>query len=91
LTVLKVLALSGGLTTTAKKKNAVIIRQSRDADQRQIPVDLEQILAFKAEDPELQQSDILFVPNSSGRQAMGRVAQTALGLASGVALVRLGN
>jgi polysaccharide export outer membrane protein len=91
LTVLKVLALSGGLTTTAKKKNAVIIRQSPDADQRQIAVDLEQILAFKAEDPELQQSDILFVPNSSGRQVMGRVAQTALGLASGVALVRLGN
>ena len=91
LTVLKVLALSGGLTTTAKKKNAVIIRQSPDADQRQVPVDLEQILAFKAEDPELQQSDILFVPNSGGRQVMGRVAQTALGLASGVALVRLGN
>jgi len=53
-------------------------------------VDLEQILAFKAEDPELQQSDILFVPNSGGRQALGRVAQTALGLASGVAIVRLG-
>ena len=91
LTVLKVLALSGGLTTTAKKKNAVIIRQSPDVDQRQVPVDLERILAFKAEDPELQQSDILFVPSSSGRQVMGRVAQTALGLASGVAIVRLGN
>jgi len=90
LTVLKVLALSGGLTSTAKKKNAVIIRQAADSEQRQVPVDLEQILAFKAEDPELQQSDILFVPNSSGRQALGRVAQTALGLASGVAIVRLG-
>jgi len=90
LTVLKVLALSGGLTSTAKKKNAVIIRQAADSEQRQVPVDLEQILAFKAEDPELQQSDILFVPNSGGRQALGRVAQTALGLASGVAIVRLG-
>ena len=91
LTVLKVLALSGGLTSTAKKKNAVIIRQAPDSEQRQVPVDLERILAFKAEDPELQQSDILFVPSSSGRQVMGRVAQTALGLASGVAIVRLGN
>jgi polysaccharide export outer membrane protein len=91
LTVLKVLALSGGLTPTAKKKDAVIIRQAADSEQRQVPVDLERILAFKAEDLELQQSDILFVPNSSGRQVMGRVAQTALGLASGVALVRLSN
>jgi polysaccharide export outer membrane protein len=91
LTVLKVLALSGGLTSTAKKKNAVIIRQSAEANQRQVPVDLERILAFKAEDPLLLQSDILFVPNSGGKQVMGRVAQTALGLASGVALVRLSN
>jgi polysaccharide export outer membrane protein len=91
LTVLKVLALSGGLTSTAKKKNAVIIRQSAESDKRQVPVDLEQILAFKAEDPLLLQSDILFVPNSGGKQVMGRMAQTALGLASGVALVRLSN
>lgn len=91
LTVLKLLALSGGLTSTAKKKNAVIIRQSAEADQRQVPIDLESILAFKTEDPLLLQSDILFVPNSSGKQVMGRIAQTALGLASGVALVRLSN
>jgi polysaccharide biosynthesis/export protein len=90
LTVLKVLALSGGLTTTAKKKNAVIIRQSAEADQRQVPIDLERILEFKVEDPLMLQSDILFVPNSSSKQVVGRVAQTALGLASGVALIRLG-
>ena len=54
-------------------------------------MDLERILAFKAEDPLLLQSDILFVPNSSGKQVMSRVAQSALGLASGVALVRLGS
>jgi len=34
LTVLKVLALAGGLTGTAKAKNAVIIRQSVEANQR---------------------------------------------------------
>jgi polysaccharide biosynthesis/export protein len=90
LTVLKVLALAGGLTPTAKKKSAVIIRQSADSEQRQVPVDLERILAFKGEDPVMSQSDILFVPTSGGKQAMGRVAQTALGLASGVALIRLG-
>ena len=51
LTVLKVLALSGGLTSTAKIKNAVIIRQSAESNRQQVPVDLERILAFKAEDP----------------------------------------
>jgi polysaccharide export outer membrane protein len=91
LTVLKVLALSGGLTPTAKKKSAVIIRQSAEADKRQVPVDLDRILAFKAEDPLLLQSDILFVPTSGGKQAMGRAVQMGLGLASGVALIRLGN
>jgi len=90
LTVLKVLSLSGGWTSTAKPRNAVIIRQSPDAEQRQVPVDLEQILARKADDLELQQSDILFVPNSGSRQAMGRVAQAAIGLATGVAIIRLG-
>jgi len=91
LTVLKVLSLSGGWTSTAKPRNAVIIRQAPDADRRQVPVDLEKILALKAEDPVLQQSDILFVPNSGSRQAMGRVASAAIGLATGVAIVRLGN
>lgn len=91
LTVLKVLALSGGLTSTAKKGKAVIIRQSAEPDRQEIPVDLDRILASKADDPLMLQSDILFVPNSGGRQALARVAQSALGLASGVALVRLGN
>ena len=91
LTVLKVLALSGGVTPTAKIKNAVIIRQSAESSRQQVPVDLERILAFKAEDPLLLQSDILFVPNSGSRQVMSRVAQSALGLASGVALMRLGS
>jgi polysaccharide biosynthesis/export protein len=91
LTVLKVLALSGGLTSTAKQKSAVIIRQSAESTRQEVPVNLERILAFKAEDPLLLQSDILFVPNSGGKQVAGRIAQSALGLASGVALIRLGN
>jgi polysaccharide biosynthesis/export protein len=91
LTVLKVLALSGGLMPTAKKGKAVIIRQSAEPDRQEIPVDLDLILASKADDPLMLQSDILFVPNSGGKQALSRIAQSALGLASGVALVRLGN
>ncbi|HEY4581206.1 MAG TPA: hypothetical protein VIG89_09235, partial [Candidatus Acidoferrales bacterium] len=91
LTVLKILALSGGLTTTSKPREAVIIRQAPDAEQRQVAVNVERILAFKSEDLELQQGDILFVPNSGSRQVMGRVAQAAISLATGVSIMRLGN
>jgi polysaccharide export outer membrane protein len=91
LTVLKLLSLSGGLMPVAKARDAVIIRQSPDSQQQQVPVNLEQILARKAKDPVLQQSDILFVPISGSKQTMGRVAQAAMALATGVAIVRLGN
>ncbi len=90
LTVLKVLSLAGGWTPTAKPRNAVIIRQSPDAQQKEIPVDLERLLARKDADPGMQQSDILFVPVSGGKQAMGRVAQAAIAIATGVTVVRLG-
>ncbi len=76
---------------TAKKGKAVIIRQSAEPDRQEIPVDLDRILASKADDPLLMQSDILFVPNSGGKQALGRIAQSALGITTGVALIRLGN
>jgi protein involved in polysaccharide export with SLBB domain len=91
LTVLKVLSLSGGLLPTAKKRDAVIIRQSPDSKQQQVPVDLDQILAHKAKDPVLQASDILFVPISGSKQAVSKVAGAAMALATGVAIVRLGN
>lgn len=91
LTVLKVLSLSGGLLPTAKQRDAVIIRQSPDSKQQQVPVDLDQILAHKAKDPVLQASDILFVPISGSKQAVSRVAGAAIALATGVAIVRLGN
>src|SRR6202035_1116591 len=44
LTVLKVLSLAGGLSTTAKGGNAVILRQPPGGQQReQLPVDLKKI------------------------------------------------
>src|SRR5262249_15555372 len=90
LTVLKVLALAGGWTSTAKPRNAVISRKSPDSQQKEIPIDLERLLTRKDKDPEMEQSDILFVPLSGGKQAMGRVAQTAIAIATGVTVVRLG-
>jgi len=90
MTALKVLALAGGLKTTAKPHQAVILRKDSDTGQRQeVAVDMAKILERKTEDVRLHANDILFVPDSTGKKALRRTGEIALGLASGVALFRL--
>lgn len=90
MTALKVLALAGGLRPTAKPRQAVILRKNSDTGQRQeVPVDVSKILERKTEDVSLQANDILFVPDSTGKKALRRTGEIALGLVSGVALFRL--
>jgi len=90
LTVLKILSLAGGLTTTAKPGSAVILRQPSGSQQRQqVPVDVKKILALKGEDISLRQNDILYVPDSTGKHALRRSAEVAIAIATGVAIVRV--
>ena len=90
LTVLKVLSLAGGLTSTAKPGNAVILRQPSPSQQRQqVAVDVKKILALKGEDISLRQNDILYVPDSTGKHALRRSAEIAIAIATGVAIVRV--
>jgi polysaccharide export outer membrane protein len=90
LTVLKILSLAGGLTTTAKGGNAVILRQPPGSQQRQqLPVDVKKILTLKSEDVSLRQNDILYVPDSTGKHALRRSAEIALAIATGAAIIRV--
>jgi polysaccharide biosynthesis/export protein len=90
LTVLKVVSLAGGLTTTAKPGNAVILRQpSGSAQRQQVPVDVRKILTLKSEDIPLQRNDILYVPDSTGKHALRRTAEVAIAIATGAAIVRV--
>lgn len=90
LTVLKVLSLAGGLTSTAKPGSAVILRQPPGNQQRQqVSVDVKKILALKTEDVSLRQNDILYVPDSTGKHALRRSAEVAIAIATGVAIVRV--
>jgi polysaccharide export outer membrane protein len=66
---LRALALAEGLTSTAAKSRAVIIRTTDDGERTETPIDLGKILAGKQPDIELQPSDILFVPNSTAKTA----------------------
>jgi polysaccharide biosynthesis/export protein len=89
LTTLKILSLAGGLTRTAKSDKAVIVRKDGSGQQHEVPVDLKKVLDRKAEDVQLQPSDILYVPESGGKQALYRTVELGLAIGSGVALYRL--
>jgi polysaccharide export outer membrane protein len=89
LTTLKILSLAGGLTRTAKSDKAVIVRKDNLGQQHEVPIDLRKVLNRKAEDVQLQPSDILFVPESGSKQALFRAMEFGVALGSGVALYRL--
>ncbi len=89
LTTLKILSLAGGLTRTAKSSKAVIVRKDNLGQQHEVPIDLNKVLNRKAEDLQLQPSDILYVPESGSKHALFRAAEFGLALGSGVALYRL--
>ena len=78
ISVVQALALSEGLTHTAAKSNARIIRNDPQSGQRkETPIDLGKILAGKAPDPMLEARDIVFVPNSAAKSTLGRGAEVA--------------
>jgi polysaccharide export outer membrane protein len=91
MTTLKVLSLAGGATGSAKIKEAVILRKNPDTGKRdEVPVDLKKVLQLKSEDVMLQSSDILFIPDSSGKKAWHRAGDVAISLTTGLALVTAG-
>jgi polysaccharide export outer membrane protein len=79
LTVLQAIALAGNTLRTAALKKAVIIQADPTAPggKRQIAVDLKKILTNKAPDFELHPGDILFVPDSTGKQVLGHAVAAA--------------
>jgi polysaccharide export outer membrane protein len=89
LTALKVLSLAGGLSRTAKSDHAVIVRKDGTGQQHEVEVDLKKVMKFQSEDVQLRPSDILYVPNSGGKQAAVRLAELSLAVGSAVLIYRL--
>ncbi len=91
MTMLKMLSLAGGTTSTAKMKKAVILRRNPDTGKRdQVPVDLSKIMHMKTQDVFLQSNDILFVPDSAGLRALHRAGDIGVVLTEGVGFVAAG-
>jgi polysaccharide biosynthesis/export protein len=91
MTALKMLSLAGGTTPTAKTKNAVILRKNLDSGKRdEVPIDLSKLMKLQSTDVQLVPNDILFVPDSSGKKALHRAGDVAVGLTTGLALIAAG-
>jgi polysaccharide biosynthesis/export protein len=85
ISVLQALALSEGLTRTAAKGDARIIRTVQQSGERkETPIDLGKILSGKAPDPMLEPKDIVFVPNSAAKSTFGRGAEVAAQTVAGL-------
>jgi polysaccharide export outer membrane protein len=86
---LKILALAGGLTATAKSDHAVIIRRNDQGQQIYVDVELGKILKRESEDVQLLPSDILFVPDSKAKAALLKAVEVGIALGTGFALYRV--
>lgn len=65
LTVLQAIALGEGLAPRAAAGRSVLIRTNRAGERVEIRVNLKDVIAGKAVDPQLQPRDVVFVPNSA--------------------------
>jgi len=78
ISVLQVIALSEGLTRTAAKGSARIIRTNEQNGTRtETPIDLGKILSGKSPDPMLGPRDIVFIPDSAAKAAFSRGVEAA--------------
>ncbi len=85
LTIMQALALAQGPNRTAMLTHAVIVRKT-ESGRKEIPVNVQAVLAMKSTDITLLDNDILFIPLSKMKAALNRsveaIVQTAVGAAS---------
>ena len=89
LSTLKILSLAGGLTRTAKSDKAVIVRKDDQGQQHEVPIDLKKVLNRQSEDLQLHPSDVLYVPESAGKQAVYKAVEIGLAMGTAIAIYRL--
>jgi polysaccharide biosynthesis/export protein len=88
MTVLQAVAMAQGAISTAALDKAEVIRNSGQGSKpEEIPIQLKKILTAKAPDVNLQENDIVFVPNSAAKSAGKRTLEAIVQAATGAALV----
>jgi polysaccharide export outer membrane protein len=89
MTTLKILALAGGQTRTAKLDHSFIVRKDNQGKQTATEVDLKKITHLQAEDLPVRASDILYIPDSKTKAALYQVLQIGVAVATSAALYRV--
>jgi polysaccharide export outer membrane protein len=85
MTVLQAIAMAQGVNRTAAMGAARLIRRSSGKPE-EIKIQLKGIMSAKATDVEMMPEDILFVPGSAAKNAMRRGMESALQIATSVAI-----
>lgn len=88
LTIMQAIALAQGVNYTAAKGSVRLIRTTGTGRQ-EIPINLKKIFTAKANDLELQDDDILFVPSSTGRGALKAIGSAAVPAAATATIYRV--
>jgi protein involved in polysaccharide export with SLBB domain len=88
LSLIEALARAEGPVATASLKSATILRPLPGSKRVEIKVNLQDVLKGKAQDTMLQPDDILVVPDSYAKGAFRRTLETALQVATGMAIYR---
>ncbi len=89
MSVLRVIALAQGMKPSAKPNEAVIIRKDVATGKKtETEVNVNKIMQRRAEDVRLVANDILFIPDSTGKRALRRTGEVALGLTTGIVILR---
>ena len=86
LSVLKVIALAGGTTRTAKLSGAKLLRKTPDGVQ-ETTIQLDKILQAKAADVAMKADDVLFVPSSAKKVAMYRGTEAIMQSAAALSII----
>src|SRR4051812_43703751 len=85
MTVLQAIAMAQGVNRTAAVGSARLIRRTTGKPE-EIKVPLKGIMAAKANDVDLMPEDILFIPGSAAKNAMKRGFESAIQIATSVAI-----
>lgn len=83
ISVMQALALAEGVKHTAAESAARLVKIEPDGSRRILPLNLDRILHGKAPDPIMAANDILVVPNSAGKIALGRGIDASLAVLIG--------
>ena len=90
MSLLHVLSLAEGLGPDNSAKRSRVLRQAPGGDgvPKEIPVDIDKIVAGQAPDFQLMANDVLFVPRSGVKAVSRRALEAAIGISSGLLIYR---